>query len=88
MNEIIQIRSNIDTAIKCAQHKPPAVAGQGYFGAAYFLGVQLRDCGITEESAAKIAAEMWNNRCRPPFISEHLARIIGECFKFKPDRKS
>lgn len=89
MNEVLNpIRSNIDTAIKCAQRKPPAVVGQGYFGAAYFLGAQLRDCGITEESAARIALEMWNNRCKPPLDPQHLARIVGECFRFKPDRKS
>jgi hypothetical protein len=82
------IRSNIDTAIKCAQRKPPAIAGRAYFGAAYFLGVDLRDCGITEDSAKDIALQMWNNRCKPPMHPEHLARIINDCFHFKPDRKS
>lgn len=84
---LAQIQENMTKAVRYAQQKPPAVSGQGYFGAAYFLGVGLREFGITEESAAKIATEIWNGRCKPPFHPEHLARIIGECFRFKPDRR-
>lgn len=57
----------ISRARELLRRRAPAVEGQGGDEHTYATFCLLRDCGVSEAKAVELAAELWNDRCAPPW---------------------
>lgn len=51
----------------------PSVEGQGGDARAYAVAARLRDFGVSEQQAADLMLNHWNDRCEPPWTPGEIA---------------
>ncbi len=72
----------INIARQFAQHAAAAIEGSGGDTHTYRVACELRDLGVSEESALAILEEHWNPRCEPPWDSDALAKKVQNAFAY------
>lgn len=68
----------ISRASELLRRRAPAVEDQGGDEHTYATFCLLRDCGVSEAKAVELAAELWNDRCAPPWDIDGLDSLSAK----------
>lgn len=73
----------VDRAIEyLLDEAPHAVEGQGGDLTTYRVAARLRDFGVSEDTAAELMAEHWNDACSPPWHVEDLKLKVRNAYEY------
>lgn len=60
----------------------PAVSGQGGNNRAFYTACSLRDKGLSEETAAQMMIDLYNERCEPPWSDEEIRTFAKNAYEY------
>lgn len=73
---------NIERARDYLSRCPPAVAFEGGQTRTFETACKLRDWAISETLAFELMSEIFNPRCKPPWVLEQLEKIVENAYKY------
>lgn len=65
-----------------AMQAPLAVEGQGGDHTTFVVAATLKDFGVSEDRAADLLAEHWNDRCSPPWAPDDLRIKVRNAYEY------
>lgn len=65
-----------------AEDAKPAVSGQGGNNRAFYTACSLRDKGLSEETAAQMMIDLYNERCNPPWSDEEIRTFAKNAYEY------
>ncbi|HEY4940000.1 MAG TPA: bifunctional DNA primase/polymerase [Rhizomicrobium sp.] len=74
--------ANIDRAVAFLKAQPPAIEGHGGDAHTFATAAAVRDLGVSEESAGRLLADHWNDRCVPPWQADELETKISNAYAY------
>ena len=73
---------NIARAIEWLKSRAPAIEGQGGDHWTYKTAAWLRDFGLSPDTATKLMAQHWNDRCVPSWEQKELAEKVANAYRY------
>jgi len=73
---------NVGRAIAFLKGQSPAIEGSGGDAHTFATAAALRDLGVSEESACRLLADHWNDRCVPPWQPDELAVKVSNAYAY------
>jgi len=73
----------IERATRYLLHDAPlAVEGEGGDAATFRVACRLKDFGLSQNSALRLAGLHWNDRCEPPWALDELAAKVAHAYRY------